>query len=397
MRQALVALSSLHLDYISSDSPDTLAITQGTLHQHGKALRMLQKRLESDDPEAVRVALVCCVLFYCFESTADNSHAAMHHLDRGLQVFSSNWTANGGDSSGKDKGIVDVFVRLDLQASFFDDERLPFLSLGSVKEPQAGVLESHGNAFYGLEDAQQALSKLQNSLFHFLISNVGCQDTPVELIPHDILEQKRQLQGEYERWLHQFTCFTTNATTETAEMLCGLQTLKIHHRITHMLLISVLPRDHDVFGASPNPAAEEVIGLAASILEHINERNAAAETAKDPRRNFSSETGIVAPLSLLAIKCADENVCRRATQLLAESKRREGLYDGATMAMIVRHLDDGKKHRLLQAEEGDRVNITPNSLEYCMADIIDGAPSGLVTNGRSIPKTVLRTPDNSGD
>lgn len=385
VRQALVALSSLHLDFTTSDSRRTQAAAVGPLHQHGKALRMLNRRLMAGGSEAIKAALLCCVLFFCFESSSGNTAAALQHLNQGLGILSSdlmkNTTVEDIDS------ITNMFVRLDLQATMFDDQRLPFLELVSAEERLVGIIKDPDVPFKSLEEAQKSLDRLQNWLMHIVIRNSRYSEKPEEPIPLDIRLEREVLLQDYDRWPQKLSSMINKPGQD--EDICGIQTLLLHHRITQMVLLSRLPYDNSAWTVFPNPAAEEALGHAESILNHLQKRNATAETAKNPRRSLASDTGVIAPLAMLAVKCADEAIHKKAMQLLVMSQRQEGLYDAMTIVQIVQGFNEVKGQRVVAAMQEGVEDATPKALEYWTADIICGAPNELVTRNDSTPRTIL--------
>ena len=85
VRQALVALSSIHLDYVSKDpchvkGTDGGALTVETLQQYDKAVRKLRRYLATKEEPLIKVALICCVSFYSFESARGEYDNALEHL-----------------------------------------------------------------------------------------------------------------------------------------------------------------------------------------------------------------------------------------------------------------------------------------------------------------------------
>lgn len=340
VRQALVSLGSLHLDYITTDAPGDETARSDTLVQYGRAIRILRKRLESPSPEATRAALVCCILFYCFENTLGNTQAAMHHLSSGLNLLSSYRRDQRGED-GDDLGeLSSVFERLDLQATFFDDDRVPCLELTSEEGRETYVDDLlHEKSFSRFEDAHHVLIKLLNWLFHFLTKNACFKFQTEESIPPAVLYEKSRLVVQLDRWLRNFNNFRSQADQDD-QTVCGMNILLMQWRIPRMLLDANYPADESVFGVSPNPAAEEIVQLADTVLRLTRERNKSAEAAKNPRRSFSSETGVVAPLFGVAMKCSDISVCHRAVSLLTASQRREGFYDAQTMVAIINKLRD---------------------------------------------------------
>ncbi|KAL2204492.1 hypothetical protein CC79DRAFT_1360335 [Sarocladium strictum] len=133
VRQSLVALSALHADL--SHGGSSSAAREETLLRYGKALRALQRRLGAKDGSrwyhstgVSKTTLICCVLFHCFELSLGNGPAAMSHLQNGLQLL-----GQGHDRTAQEddvfRSLKDTLSRLDLQATLFDDGRMPSLHL----------------------------------------------------------------------------------------------------------------------------------------------------------------------------------------------------------------------------------------------------------------------------
>ncbi|KAF5630342.1 transcriptional regulatory [Fusarium sp. NRRL 52700] len=372
VRQALIAMSSLHLDYISS-SPDRASVASPeTLSLYGKALRSLGKRIGQPSDGTIRTALICCILFYCCESTIGDRSAALQHLSNGLKLLVSAQREKVAKESKGMESLTTIFERLDMQASFFEDDRIPILASPEYKfrEPHHGLLLSR-KSFFGLEDAQQQLVKLQAWLYHFVNKNVDFYQEPKESLSLDILEEKSSLEQSYNAWIEGINEFEKRDQHDD-QTLHGIRTLLVHFHVCQMILQSKFPQDHGVFGVSPNPTAHHILDLAETLLKHTIQVNASPSATRTPRRNFSLETGVVAPLFALAIKCSDESVATRAAQMLAASYRREGLYDAQTMSRIIDELKrsrDSATHIKKENRDGTEAEIP---LEYHIPEQYDG-------------------------
>ncbi|KAI1036049.1 hypothetical protein LB504_011616 [Fusarium proliferatum] len=372
VRQALVAMSSLHLDYISSSPERASVASPETLSLYGKALRSLGKRIAQPSDGTTRTALVCCILFYCCESAIGDRNAALQHLSNGLKLLVSAQREKVADESRGIESLTTIFERLDMQASFFEDDRIPILASPEYKyeEPDHGLLPPR-KVFLGLEDAQQRLVKLQAWLYHFVNKNAEFYQESKESLSLDILEERSSLEQGYNAWIESINEFE-NRDQHDGQTLHGIRTLLVHFHVCQMILQSKFPQDHGVFGASPNPAAHHILDLAETLLEHTTQVNASPSATKTPRRNFSLETGVVAPLFALAVKCSDDSVATRAAQMLASSHRREGLYDAQTMSHIINELKRSRDSATQIKEEsrGGIEAVTP--LEYHIPEQYDG-------------------------
>ena len=351
VRQALVAMSSLHLDYVTSESQ---AASVETLMHYGKAVSTIRKRLSRPTGDTIKVALVCCIIFYCCETALGDWDAALQHLGNGLKLLKS--VKEVEDI----RELTTIFERLDMQASFFQDDRVPMLSLTDWKDYFTAVPEK---GFSNTQEAHESLVKLQSWLYRFANTHVELHEASVDLLCADILDEKDALVQAYNRWSHAFENLQL-AKKEEDQGTYGLRVLLIHFHICKMLLESKFPVNEEIFGASPNPIAHKILDLAETLLDHTTRLNFSPSTTQPPRRNFSLESGVVAPLFALALKCSDESVATRAAGMLSSSHRREGLYDAQTMAQILTQLKASRDGKHGVEEEVKNDNGILNALEY---------------------------------
>jgi hypothetical protein len=370
VRQALVAMSWLHLDYSTSEPGNSSARAEA-LTQYGKALRSMRKRLSQPSESTTKIALICCILFYCCEGALGDRNAALQHLSNGLNLLMSTQHEHNGDVSQDIQSLSDVFERLDMQASFFEDDRVPILVLPNWQLGKNNYRLSVEDKFTGLQEAQQSLVRLQAWLYHFVNKNADYHEEPRESLPMDILQEKDALMQGYTSWITAINNFE-NDTKCDDETLHGIRTLLVHFYVCRMIVESKFPHDPEVFGASPNPAAHKILDLAETLLQYTTLLNGSPNATKSPRRNFSLETGVVAPLFAVAIKCSDESVATRAAQMLASSQRREGLYDAQTMAQIITVLKDTRDVGMNIKQEDNSEIATLQALEYHLPDKYSG-------------------------
>ncbi|PNH43896.1 hypothetical protein VD0004_g3636 [Verticillium dahliae] len=424
VRQSLIALSALHVDLSGSGCSSRSGSGSGpgpgpghpvgdaTLRQYGKALRSLQTRIarSSGDGtcagrfETAKTALICCVLFYCFESALGDVPAALNHLDNGLRLMNKVLAFRDDEDDDEEmRSIRDTLGRLDMQATFFDDARAPALALVSRRERERGLSVGFGlgsgsggagpaTSFARLADAQKQLIRMSNWLLRFLQENTAYQGQPASCIPASVLAEKHRLTREFDLWQQRHGIFTAclapppppptepgAADRRSADR--AARTLLAQHGVLQMLLSSKVPDRPQVFGAVPNRAAEELVQLCQDVLRLDDSGDAAATAGPALMKpwTLSSETGVVVPLFLLAMKCADEGVTARAVELLAASKRREGLYDAGAVASLVGQLKGAMSQRRQQSEELGLGSSQEDALEHWVADLLDQAPGGAST------------------
>jgi len=314
------------------DYPDLNPLT---LQEYNRAVRQLRRYLASTTMPCKRIILVCCVLFYCFEGARGEYDAAMGHLQAGLGIL-QDWIAEQQrrslDSSCLESTedldcLTEVFARMDLQATIFDDSRLPYLSLASPDE-MTGRISCVPSVFKKLSEAQVTLDKLQSWLFHFLVSNVPYKRAPVERIPSAIMREKNLLDGQFRRWSAAMELFADKQLECSKTSEESVKVLVMFHRTMLVLLQASLATNNAV-STNFDSDFEEILGLAEPLIDH---------STANKRRGFSFETGLIAPLYLLIAKCRDSRLRSRALSLLSKSRRREGLMEGTMIVKIAERL-----------------------------------------------------------
>ncbi|XEV03220.1 hypothetical protein FSHL1_008507 [Fusarium sambucinum] len=364
LRQALVAMSSLHLDYITSDSVNSQAANVEILDNYGKAIRTIRRRLAQPSPDTTKVALICCIIFYCCETTLGNPDSAQQHLSNGLELLKSMSRHPTEMEKDEIKELKTIFERLDMQASFFQDDRVPTLSLSDWETHKAdydALVPKSG--FSTLQEANESLVKLQSWLYSFVNKNADIHDAGIDLLSSVVLDEKAALVTAYSSWRYAFENSQLMDKYDDHTMY-GYRFLLVHFCICQMIVESKFPVNEEVFGASPNPAAHQILDMAETLLDYTAKLNSSPSATQTPRRNFSLESGVVAPLFALALKCSDESVVARAAQMLSKSQRREGLYDAQSMAMILTHLRRSREKEKKVDAEIEGTNIATNALEY---------------------------------
>ncbi|KAH6629761.1 hypothetical protein C7974DRAFT_454683 [Boeremia exigua] len=205
VRQALVALSSLHLNQTTAIPSDRQVIDGEVIGKYGKALRALGRRIEQSDFEAMTTALICCVLFYCVEAGLNNAEAAMRHLEHGLTILNSNPARQLENFST----VGRVLNGLDLQATLFDDARTPRVDLAYALGLE-DVNTGNAAAFPHLDEAHHGLLVIENLLFRFLTVNMPYKSSISCQLPASVQTEKIQLMQYLHIWRQKFDRFWTN-------------------------------------------------------------------------------------------------------------------------------------------------------------------------------------------
>ena len=148
-----------------------------------KCHRQLRLYLRSADASA-DIALICSILFYAFETLLGDCSTATQHLDNGLRLL-KRCQMQALAHSGRDEllaHLVPIFSRLDINASTFDNERRPILTLVCLAE-RLGPMHVVPSSLASLDEAENVATKLENWLMHYLIAHVAYKHKPVDELP----------------------------------------------------------------------------------------------------------------------------------------------------------------------------------------------------------------------
>lgn len=355
VRQALASLGSAHRDYLQDVVKEDNIASSVTLERYDKALRALRRCLNSAESEVLDTAITCCAIFYCFEVARCNSQAAIVHLESGLNIISYQQKQGGHKFSDNHESVVHLLMELDVQATMFNDDRIP--RLNSMLAP---IPDSIANPFSALIEAHMVLIRLQNLLLGFLVRNIAYKELNKESLPPSVLLQKGTLLRQFDIWLISFEAYKSEEPQDT-HTSAGIDVILSQWQVLSMLLDADYPPNSAVFGARPNHRAHRVLSCIENALVHM------ARTSE--WRSLSIGNGVVASLFILSMKCSDEHVRARATKLLASSRRREGLYDAEKMLTVVERFTEAKRETTSEQFVGTH---EPSSLEKDFEHHLDG-------------------------
>lgn len=328
-----------------------------------------------------RTALICCILFHCFEVSLGDGEAALSHLSNGLGLLAAHHRHEADDDELV-KSLRDTLSRFDLHATFFDDGRTPSLDLTPSHSRRDVPLAPCTDAFFGLEDAQKSLVKLQNWQFQFLLANAKYYDQPEEYIAPEVLAEKHCLLTQLRDWRRRYNIYSEAVLVNSSPAADGPETtnsknahiaLQIQYEASTMLQRSRIPARPEVFGAVPNLAGRGIVRLCESIMCASSDSDSPPLTtnkSRTPRTVVSLEAGPVSVLFLLAMKCSDQHVVDRAAELLAASWRRESLYDSHKVGVLIQQLQVVKAQRKLDAGYARLGSVSDDSLEFWCGDLI---------------------------
>jgi hypothetical protein len=383
VRNAIIALGALHEDYqIRSGKYDTQLIEDKSYQDvtllYGKALRQLNQRLNEPTKENAKIAIICSILFACFEVLRRNNMAAVVHYQQGMRqlmrqmslptdprspitdtsntITSTTQTRSPSSTSSPGNTLtvrfreipedelddmMRVFARYDIQACTFSKDIAE-----PLKTPDPVIARS--------VPVDLTLSQIRTHLDNLLICVYQLIKSDLRMyrywnvasVPPQWQRRRAEAIERFEEWNAALELFfeepgrltngVSNGVTKgkapmtpyEEKTLLGLR-LQIRVAII-MLKMSI---DHkpetcyDTFRGEFDDMITRVEKLFGS-LALVDARPLDVETV-----DFSMELGLIHPLFFMAAKCRDWNLRRRAVALLRKAGK-EGVWEGPIMAVL---------------------------------------------------------------
>ena len=355
VRHAIVALGALHESFEYSGDmswgddlrdPNLLF----SIQQYIKSIAYLQKYLSMEKGKSIEITLICCALFISIETLHGNFDATTRHLLSGSKIL-SDWLSSSDrtKSSTVQDDLLPIFIRLSVQVKSITDTNLPLLNHDSVR------LQPVPRRFTTLQEARNHLYTQMNNLFNFIqideiflylppqtasgaVSEVQAVEdhkareesfmfsssrTPeeIEIATREI----NRLHNVLQQWLQTFEAFLSQSTPKmNSRELSGAILLKLHHITAYLILATSQSRLQTVFDTYL-PCFEKIVSLSASLIAAIDTGGFNFQTTK-----FRIDIGVIGPLYLVATRCREPLLRRKAVQLL----RREGAWDREAAALV---------------------------------------------------------------
>ena len=326
---------------------------KNALVHYGRALRLVQRELEPSkkNERGVRTAILCCVLFVCFESLNNNLPAAKHHIGHGLSIL--NHFANDHGKDGYlsamhspapyvvDNDIVQLFQRLDFHAwsTHILVPRSDPPSPCCMDSIQQELHEEIPDKFEDLEEARKYCDLVAHYALNYNrilailrrdhAQTLGAK-SPLELsdVPQWKALQKRYVEA-LQNWsdafgaLYQESC--DNKHADQRGYLAAI-TLQTQYLVVYCSTRSVCFSEYSLL-CSLSPQFREINRLQAIILEH-------GQLSKDSDEPFTLDNGPALALFITCTKCRDPEVREESVRLLWKYPRRDGVWDSRAVAGI---------------------------------------------------------------
>lgn len=362
MRHAAAALGRAHLEYTRCSNSSAFAISEDTAEAYRKAIKSLRNHLgRTSEPDRAMV-LMCSAIFVCFELVRGEWRVALQHLRSGVGVLREWQDDEASPTStyledGK-RELVAAFVRMDIQASAFDDARLPALRLEEDLGPVSPGTDGGDMVLFGsLHEAQESLCCLMHNALVFLVQSNPHKFANAQIVPEAVLLRRMQLVDRLNRWNERLSFFQQQARDQCRSSGIpsnprkfgdiekkALSVLMLHWQTIRLLLLHSLQDDVKKSSPSFDDVADEQLRLANEVV-HTSMGSGSSEncntmSARPGERSFSLHLGVVTPMFLLALKTQRPIVRELAVaQLQAAKGRREGFHDAQYLAKLVAQLE----------------------------------------------------------
>ena len=382
VRNAIIALGSLHEDYeIRGGKYDTQLIEDKSYREvtslYGKALRQLNDRLNQPTKRNAKLAIICSILFACFEVLRRNNMAAVVHYQQGMRQLMRQMRlpeaddasiaqyTNGSPTSDFKAGVREipqtesdelmrVFARYDIQACTFSKDKAETLTttLPPVV-PTNLTLEVVRNHLDNLLICVYQLIKSDLRMYRYW----NAADVPLQW-----RTRREEAIVMFQEWLDALEAFFENAEVTLhafeAKSLLGLRLQIKTALIMLRMSIDCKPEtQYDLF----NSDFDDIV----TRVERLFQKHQLidAKPLEQEHTEFSMELGVIHPLFIVATKCRDWNIRRRAIAQLRKAGK-EGVWEGPIVAILAQRImrleEQGITRGTLVPERNRFHNISKN-------------------------------------
>ena len=323
VRYALLALSCL-CESKASEGPaksDSSGL-EGALMHYSKAIRLLATDLASHQPSR-EVILISCLIFVSFEFVRNNHDTGLNHLHAGLQILEDSQASRKSPSI--DASIPQLFLRLRIQARLHGSPTSNFNFKSSSSYPNSHI--ALPASFTNLDHARSSLDTISDAQYLFHRQLYDPERSPCEVFhlasapeQHWLTSARVQHLQRLQNWQVAFE----NTTSLSLSMLDGTKAmvgsllLQIHQIAAYIMMQPVF-EDSELAFDELTSQFEDLVSLADHLIHKSGWIWINAKV-------IYLDIGIILPLFLVAIKCRQPTIRRRAVALLKKAPEREGIW-----------------------------------------------------------------------
>ena len=367
IRNAIIALGTLHEDYQQRDGKYSNDLIKEPSHQHalhlyGTALRQLNKQLNEGNKPQAKLAIISSILFSCFEVLRRNNMAAVIHYQAGMRELmrqmnvaqkeaeaSPPKTSLSTKFNRSSKGpvlqsipsedldiMLRVFARYDIQACTFSPKRAERINT-------THALNSQPPTSFTLTEVRNHLDNLLISVYQLAKSDLAMyRYWPTASVPWEWRLRRDEGIDTFEAWQSAIENFFSTAESRLSPSdFRSLLGMRMQIKVALMMLKTCID-------SGPEFTFDQYYSDFLDIVTRIENMTLKlqfpeAKPLENETTSFTMDLGIIHPLFFVALKCRDYALRRRAITQLRKSGR-EGVWEGPIMAVLA--------ERLVEMEEG---------------------------------------------
>lgn len=352
IRYAAMALGALANALAPSTLPEPQAPPlEGNPHYdraltyYGHALRLVRLQQDPGSQLTLRVAVIACIMFACFEALHDSCEAAINHINHGLMIveqFMCTSSKPPGHLAPTNTHIPEAprlqcFLEEEILQVF---QRLEFLSwsTGLVHQtPQAPIFcrREVPSFFADIAEARRWWDLVQRLALRGLLEKqapktTSCPDGSTSFPIDPALTTGQEL-DKMKQWSVAFYfLYTSSIATKiedpTRYFQCTSLLLQYHSSWVSLCVANTGEGEYDLLHAM-TPRFKEIVRLAAILLANQPKPAGCAEV-------FTMDHGPSLALFTVATRCLDPQVRREAVALLEQYPRRDAFWDSRAVLKV---------------------------------------------------------------
>ncbi|KAK8095192.1 uncharacterized protein PG998_014416 [Apiospora kogelbergensis] len=356
LRQAVAAVGAAHQSLVVRSYAEPGSSTwnasqeNAAMQQYNRAIASLVRAISSPNPvAAAHGALLCCLMFVCFESLMGRYSESIKHMQSGCQLLTSLGAASRISDAGLWRHTYGMFARLALEFSAFMDAPLaPALPSNMLS---AMVVENQ-QPFSDLNEALLTLRTMANDHFialhkterQHLLQRTRSPNLAGEMVRVDPYAQlprgtsmspvssssgtcgplwEGDWSDSFSAWNRRFELTVQNLCSEDiSERDRGmLAHLRLQQNFWEMEI--ELTKNGGNAAVVASEACEECLQRAESLAQPLIAHG---------KPTFSLDGDLISDLCFIISVCQDLGQQNRALSLLRSLNRREGIWDSNEIA-----------------------------------------------------------------
>lgn len=353
VRQAVMALSSLHESYLDSQPADP-SLPDRALVYYQKAR---QKIIGLESPDRFFDSILCAsIIFSACEGLRGNFDTSTQHALAGLKMIIGRDTCAPRTASiftADERTLFDVFLDLQSQVMEANEDGFDMAYPGLAEE----MLDMPDN-FKSTEEAVVHIQILTNQIFD-LYANADEHHETYPWIPSQVSPFLQPVYtaicSKFHKWevaVSQLECSAQQVDDRQRAAYTILKVFAFSFKIYLYVFVHGEDKYDDLIQTNYHilTLIETYLSFHTDTASVISSNSSQAAPSPESTRSrplsFTSYAGVIPVLFEIASRTNDEALSQKAIQLLRYSNRREGVWDGQQAASLAVKLnqirDDGE-------------------------------------------------------